>query len=89
VAYRWTQDLAVGVDQIDRQHQELFARTNGLLSAMAQGKGREEVGKTVSFLESYVGTHFRDEEKLMASHSVPNPEVHKGLHAVSPRTSRP
>jgi hemerythrin len=81
MAYQWTQDWAVGVDQIDRQHQELFTRINALLAAMSQGKGREEVGKTVSFLESYIDTHFRAEEKLMASRAYPSIESHKALHA--------
>jgi hemerythrin len=81
MAYQWTQDWAVGVDQIDRQHQELVARVNALLAAMSQGKGRDEVGRTISFLESYVSTHFGAEEKLMASRAYPSIESHKALHA--------
>ncbi|MHB8171886.1 MAG: bacteriohemerythrin [Thermincolia bacterium] len=80
MAIQWTQDLAVGVNEIDNQHKELFAKVNKLIEAMHQGKGKEEIGEVVSFLEKYVIEHFGTEEKLMTKHNYPNFTAHKGHH---------
>jgi hemerythrin len=66
---------------MDDQHKELFARINLLLAASGQGKGRDEVLKTVQFLESYVVTHFTDEEALMTRAGFPGLTAHRQEHA--------
>lgn len=81
MAISWTEALAVGVPEIDNQHKELFNRIDALLEASGKGRGREEVASTISFLESYVVTHFRSEEGLMAKFNYPNITQHKQLHA--------
>jgi hemerythrin len=45
MAIEWTDDLAVGIVEIDNQHKELFHQINQLLEACNQGKGKETVGK--------------------------------------------
>jgi len=80
VAILWTPDLAVGVELIDRQHQELFAAIDRLLEAMADGLGRGEVGRLIGFLGKYVVEHFRDEEKLMADAGCPELAQHRRVH---------
>ena len=77
---QWTEALATDIEDIDHQHQELFGRINDLLQACNQGKGRAEVGKTISFLEDYVGTHFSAEEKIMLAHRFPGYVAHKAEH---------
>jgi methyl-accepting chemotaxis protein len=77
---QWTNDLAVGVDKIDSQHQELFARINKLLDACNQGKGRETVDEIIKFLEDYVVTHFTMEAEYMAKYDFPGYSVHKDQH---------
>ncbi len=77
---RWTNDLSVGVQEIDNQHKELFERINNLRAAMSQGKGRAEIGKTVKFLEEYVVEHFSMEEKYMGKYSYGAYLVHKAEH---------
>ncbi len=81
MAIQWTEDLATGIDEIDDQHRELFDRINRLLAACNQGKGREEIGITVSFLEDYVVTHFSAEERTMLSSRFPAYAVHRSEHA--------
>lgn len=76
----WTSDLAVGVDEIDGQHQELFKRVNELSQAMWEGKGREESVKLMVFLGDYVVTHFSTEERLMSSKNYPEFTLHKSIH---------
>jgi hemerythrin len=76
----WTDDLAVGIHEIDDQHKELFDRINALIEACNQGKGRVEIGKTVAFLEEYVETHFGTEESNMVKLQYPEYAAHKQQH---------
>jgi hypothetical protein len=59
------------VDEIDDQHKEIFRRINGLLDSCRQGKGKEDVGKVINFLDDYVVTHFGREEKYVIDNSFP------------------
>ncbi len=80
MAMVWSSTYSVGVDIIDEQHRELFARTNHLLEACQEGKGREAVGETLKFLEDYVKTHFSTEERLMKQYGYPEFAAHRKLH---------
>jgi len=77
----WTPDLAVGLDEIDEQHKELYRRIDKLMDACQQGKGKEVVADTLNFLEEYVVTHFSNEEGYMQRFGYPDYEVHKRNHA--------
>jgi hemerythrin len=80
MAIEWTPDLAVGVEEIDTQHQKLFEAVNKLLAAMWDGKGKEETGNLLNFLAEYVVTHFGMEEGLMKALNYPYFPEHKKLH---------
>lgn len=80
MAIQWTENLAVGVDTIDSQHKGIFSRVNNLLSAMAQGKGRDEVGKVIAFLADYVVKHFNAEEAIMAQNNYNDLTSQKAEH---------
>jgi hemerythrin len=80
MALQFTPDLSTTVTEIDDQHKELFTRVNGLLSALTQGKGREEITKVVQFLTEYVVFHFGVEEKYMAKYGYTNTVQHKAQH---------
>jgi hemerythrin len=77
---QWSEDLSVGVDEIDIQHKELFNIINRLDSAMKQGKAREEIIRLIEFLDEYIVTHFHTEEKYMTDHGYPGYSVHKTKH---------
>jgi len=77
----WTPKLAVGVPQIDEEHQELFDRVNRLLDAMARAKAREELAPLIGFLEDYVTVHFGGEQRLMQLHRYPAAAEHLSQHA--------
>ena len=83
MALAWAANLAVGVDEIDLQHKELFLRLNALLQAMREGRGRDEIARTLGFLEQYVVVHFTAEDKLMAKHGYPAQaaQAHRKQHA--------
>jgi hemerythrin len=77
---RWTPALSVGVERIDAQHRELFARLDALLTALAEARGPEEVFGTLSFLGEYVSTHFLAEEALMQHVGYPGADAHVVEH---------
>lgn len=81
MAIRWTEDLAVGVGSIDRQHQEIFERVDDLLAAIGRGEGKDRIEGTLRFLQEYVATHFRAEETLMRERGYPDLVAHLALHA--------
>jgi hemerythrin-like metal-binding protein len=76
----WTPKLAIGVPAIDQQHQELFRRADDLLGALSRGDVLDELVRLVDFLGQYVATHFKAEEKLMASRGYPELTRHQLLH---------
>jgi hemerythrin len=80
MAILWTPDLSLGVEDIDRQHQQLFAAVDKLIVAMTEGRGRGEVRQLVAFLDAYRVEHFRTEEGRMAEAGYPRLEEHRRLH---------
>lgn len=76
----WTQDLSVGVEEIDNQHKELISRVNKFFDAMKSGGSKEHVMEVLSFLESYVVTHFKDEEALQVKYIYPGYAAHRAIH---------
>ncbi len=76
----WTPDLATGSDEIDDQHKQLFKAANALAEAMWDGKGKEEVSKTVDFLADYTVFHFGDEERIMLENGYAGYQQQKKSH---------
>jgi hemerythrin len=76
---QWTDALAVGVPEIDHQHQELFRQIEQLLEGILKGD-RTEVGAMLGFLSSYVIVHFGAEEELMRTRGYPGYSLHKAEH---------
>ena len=61
----WSDALAVGHPEIDRQHQILIGIANRLNEAMKLGQGHRQVGEILKELVNYTIEHFGFEEKLM------------------------
>ncbi|HWI64443.1 MAG TPA: bacteriohemerythrin [Symbiobacteriaceae bacterium] len=78
---QWQESLAIGVAEVDAQHKEIFHRVNGLLTAMQEGRGRQEVAEVIDFLGKYVVAHFAAEEKVMSQHGFPGYAAHRQKHA--------
>ncbi len=77
---KWTDQLSIGIKEIDQQHQELFISINDLLQAMHEGKGKDEIQKVMEFLDDYVISHFGMEEKYMDQYNYPDIGRHKEQH---------
>jgi len=77
---QWSENLSVGVGEIDRQHQRLIAMIGELDKAMREGKGKDLMGKIVNGLIGYTGTHFATEEKYFDQFAYPEADGHKAEH---------
>ncbi|MEO3946062.1 bacteriohemerythrin [Gorillibacterium sp. CAU 1737] len=76
----WRDDLNIGVEAVDAQHQELVRKLNEFLEACTQQKGKEKLEETLEFLLAYTAEHFHDEEALMQGNHYPRYEAHKAEH---------
>jgi hemerythrin len=76
---KWTPDLAVGIEEIDAQHQEICRRAERFIEGL-QGSTRQDVGILLSYLRLYCVTHFGAEESWMRDIAYPDYEKHKAEH---------
>jgi hemerythrin len=77
---QWTEDLSVGIEKIDSQHRELFAKINDLVAAVKQHVCKYKIGDVIKFLEDYVVFHFGEEESWMKQFNYPGYAAHKAQH---------
>jgi hemerythrin len=75
----WTPALAVGIEEIDAQHRELFRRAARLLAGIRRGDP-EEIDELVDYLHRYAVTHFGAEEEAMRAARYPGYARHKAEH---------
>ena len=77
---QWRDSYAIGIKEIDDQHKQLFDAVDKLFAACSQGKGKEEVGNSLKFLEDYTKVHFTDEQQLHIKYNYPERINHKNIH---------
>lgn len=78
--FAWTDELKVGNAFIDSDHQKLIKLINELHEAMALGRGKEVLGKTLSELIRYTQEHFKREEEHMQRAAYADYAAHKQEH---------
>ncbi len=76
----WDDSLAVGIKDIDAQHQVLVGMICDLHDAMRTGKGKSQVGSILKKLEDYAVEHFGFEESLMEKYKYPGYRNHRKEH---------
>lgn len=76
---KWTPALAIGIDEIDEQHQELFRRAERFVSSL-ETADRQEIGILLSYLRMYCVTHFGAEEAWMRDVRYEGYTEHKAEH---------
>jgi len=76
---KWTPDLAVGIVEIDEQHQELFRRAERFVASLGTAD-RQEIGILLSYLRMYCVTHFGAEEAWMRDVRYEGYSEHKAEH---------
>ncbi len=76
----WSEELSVGITQVDQEHQKLVAIVNQLDEAMISGKGTRIMNEILTQLVEYTKIHFTAEEALMAEAEYPGLDLHKQQH---------
>lgn len=77
----WTDDLYIGVEDIDEQHKRLIALINDVWKALVSHQATVDIESIVFDLEDYTQTHFRDEEAMLERHGYPGLAAHQESHA--------
>ncbi|MBU1003155.1 MAG: bacteriohemerythrin [Proteobacteria bacterium] len=77
----WSPSLSLGVDIVDKQHQQLVEIANTLIEAVEKGHGQEVVNSVIQSLREYTVHHFHDEEQFMADIHYPKRGEHAAQHA--------
>jgi hemerythrin-like metal-binding protein/PAS domain S-box-containing protein len=73
----WTDQLRIGVDAIDRDHQIIATMTNRILNHVADP---EELNDALHELVDFAALHFRREEVIMATCNYPDIVSHSQEH---------
>ena len=76
----WSDELSVGIPQVDEEHQKLVAILNQLDEAMQSGKGTRVMREILSQLVEYTKIHFASEEQCMDEAGYPKLGVHQTQH---------
>lgn len=76
----WSSELSLNNEDIDAQHQKLFALTNELIDQSDAHAHSEIVNETLYELLKYIDVHFTDEEELLEKINYPKLDEHKKLH---------
>ncbi|MBS1169677.1 MAG: hemerythrin-like metal-binding protein [Burkholderiaceae bacterium] len=77
---RWSDNYRIGHEQIDHDHQQLFALINNFSDAVEHGVRRRDIQSLLSQLVSYAEAHFQREEEIMAASGYPEVVEHHAAH---------
>lgn len=78
--FAWSDDLSVGIQEIDEQHKVLVGLLNELHSAISGHRGSAECRGILDRLAEYTRVHFAVEESLMRILDYPDHDNHKHEH---------
>ena len=78
----WGPQLETGIAIIDSQHKRLVDIINEMNDALVEGRSDEIMSAIFDELVDYTETHFKVEEKLLASHDYEDFENHRREHRV-------
>jgi hemerythrin len=80
----WKDKYIIGVEKIDEQHKELFCRVSGFLFLLRRNGNCEDTARkaqeTLEFMQSYIVTHFEDEESYQKEINYLGLRMHKEIH---------
>lgn len=80
----WKEKYKIGVESIDKQHEELFSRVSQFVTILQDSTPWEEkkdkVEDILDFMGEYVIYHFNEEEEYQKVIGFPDLEQHKEIH---------
>lgn len=79
--FKWREDLNIGVDVIDKEHQRLFQIINKLYTFQEEKKDSQwTCQEGIKYFKGHAMQHFDDEEAYMASIGYEGLEHHRLIH---------
>lgn len=76
----WTNELSVGIQEIDEQHKILIDLINRLFDEIIKGGNAEKVQEILDELVQYTIVHFSFEEALFRIFDYPDTQIHARHH---------
>lgn len=76
----WTEEMSIGNNKIDEDHQKLMNIYNDLLDLTNKGFDSNEFSRILSDMTDYTMYHFKKEEAYMTSFSYPDFQNHRNEH---------
>jgi hemerythrin len=76
----WSEELSVGIAEIDDQHKKLVDMLNRMNDAIHEHRGSEVTRPILNEIAEYTRVHFTTEESLMRATNYPEYEEHKRQH---------
>jgi hemerythrin-like metal-binding protein len=80
VRLAWTDALATGDAEMDRQHREILERAAAVAAAARTEAAAPEAMRALRSLAAYVHAHFDAEERSMVAYGYPGAEEHRRAH---------
>ena len=68
---KWSDEFAIGIEQIDTQHKMLFQMAEDFSIALVEARGENVYGELLRSMTLYAQAHFGFEESCMARHRCP------------------
>ena len=84
----WSPQYLVGIEEIDRAHEELVARMNRLWEALLARHDHESLSRGLTDMTDLLKQHFAAEEAHMCAHPYAGVEAHRADHARALETAR-
>ncbi|OOY35776.1 hypothetical protein BOV90_01450 [Solemya velum gill symbiont] len=78
----WEDDFSVGVEELDRQHQQIIEIINTLSDKPRLFRRFQNVSSALMELTNYVSEHFLLEEQLLHENGYPNLLEHSKKHTL-------
>jgi len=78
---RWSDNLSVGVPQIDAEHRQFVARVNDLNQAIVECRDKATVERLLDLMLMEATHHFWNEQQLLAERKYPGLAEHSAKHA--------
>jgi len=78
----WTDEFALGIEEIDEQHKKMLAIINKLFDLFTENKDgdQKEIDKIIKEMADYAVYHFETEEKYFDLYGYEKTKEHVGIH---------
>ena len=80
VSSGWNDSFLLGDEKIDKQHQEVYEKTNELIELCKEESDFDKLFEMLGAIVNHTVQHFADEEALQLACNFPEYESHKKIH---------